>query len=220
MSVLDVGCGNGEIAAGLARAGRRVVAIDSSARAVGRARERGVSAREACFPAFEPAPGEAPFDAVLFSRSLHHIDDLPGSCARAAELLAPDGTVLVEDFAWELVDRPTAVWFYGQLRLVQALGLPLAEEWDLESEPLAAWRHRNEVEKQLHRGESMLAELDRHLAIESRTGIPHAYRWIARGLEDDPRGPEVAAAAHRLERELIEARAIVLLGMRIVARKR
>ncbi len=218
--LLDVGCGGGEIAAGLAREGRQVVAIDASAKAVARAQERGVPAREACFPAFEPAPGEAPFEAVLFSRSLHHVDDLPGVCARAAQLLAPGGTVLVEDFAWELVDRPTAVWFYGQLRLVQALGLPLADEWDLEGEPLTAWRHRNEVEKQLHRGESMLSELAEHLAIESRAGISHAYRWVARGLEGDPRGYPVASAALRLERELIESGAIVPLGFRLIARRK
>jgi hypothetical protein len=104
--ILEVGCGAGELAAALGARGHEVVAIDSSPEAVRQTRARGVDAREAVFPRFE-AP---PFDVVLFSRSLHHIEDLAGACVRAREIVQPGGFVLVEDWRWNEMDRATAEW--------------------------------------------------------------------------------------------------------------
>ncbi|MGH7719803.1 MAG: class I SAM-dependent methyltransferase, partial [Gemmatimonadaceae bacterium] len=94
--LLEVGCGAGELAARLGSHGFTVVAIDSDADAVHAARDRGVDARVARWPEHD----DAPFDAVLFTRSLHHLQPLPPAVARARELLAPSGVVIVEDFAF------------------------------------------------------------------------------------------------------------------------
>ncbi len=67
--LLEVGCGNGALAAALQADGHTLVALDADAEAVAEARRRGVDARHAAWPDFE----NAPFDAVLFTRSLHHL---------------------------------------------------------------------------------------------------------------------------------------------------
>src|SRR5262245_42490252 len=86
LRVLEVGCGPGRLAQALAARGHRVVAIDSSEEAIAATRARGIDARFARFPAFED---DELFDAVLFTRSLHHIPPLPAVVAKAHELLRP-----------------------------------------------------------------------------------------------------------------------------------
>jgi hypothetical protein len=153
-------------------------------------------------------------------RVLHHVDALEEVCARAAQLLVPGGALLVEDFAWEDVDRATASWLYDLLRLADARGVLPAGEWDLERDPLAAWRLRNTREHALHPGGALLAALAARLDLERVESVPYAYRWLARFHADDPRGQELAAAVLAQERELIHAGAIVGIGLRVVARRR
>jgi 2-polyprenyl-3-methyl-5-hydroxy-6-metoxy-1,4-benzoquinol methylase len=64
-SILEVGCGAGELAACLSKDGYSIVAIDSDCDSVAAARRLGVNARVATWPDF--ASGQ--FDAVLFTRS-------------------------------------------------------------------------------------------------------------------------------------------------------
>jgi 2-polyprenyl-3-methyl-5-hydroxy-6-metoxy-1,4-benzoquinol methylase len=71
--LLEVGCGSGELAARLHQEGHHVIALDSDAAVIEQARQLGIDARVAVWPDFE----EASFDAILFTRSLHHITDLP-----------------------------------------------------------------------------------------------------------------------------------------------
>src|SRR5262249_26118962 len=77
--ILDVGCGNGELARALERAGYAVLAIDIDPAAVAAAIAHGVNATEADMADFDADP----FDAVLFSLSLHHMDRLTEALARA-----------------------------------------------------------------------------------------------------------------------------------------
>ena len=84
--ILEIGCGDGELALHLG-----AVALDSSPDAVDLARARGVDARLATWP----CDIDGPFDAVLFSRSLHHITPLDEAVARI-----PAPLVLIEDFSF------------------------------------------------------------------------------------------------------------------------
>src|SRR5690242_15587961 len=105
--ILEVGCGTGELAARLSRDGHAVIAIDSDPDSIAAARQLGVDARVATWPDFDAQR----FDAVLFTRSLHHIHPLAQSVTRAANSLADDGRVIVEDFAYEVADEKTLRWF-------------------------------------------------------------------------------------------------------------
>ena len=97
MRVLDVGCGDGLLAAKLAAAGCRPTGLEPDAAAFARAAARlgGVPAAtvQMCdFLSFD-APAQS-FDAVLFVASLHHMNART-ALRKARTLLAPDGVLLV-----------------------------------------------------------------------------------------------------------------------------
>ena len=75
--VLEVGCGAGELAQALARAGHSVTAIDPRA-------PEGPSFRRVRIEEFS-APG--PFDYVVASQSLHHVDELSSPSAPPVPIL-------------------------------------------------------------------------------------------------------------------------------------
>jgi 2-polyprenyl-3-methyl-5-hydroxy-6-metoxy-1,4-benzoquinol methylase len=97
--VLDVGCGNGELAYLLAAAGHSVTGIDPSASCIAeaRARESGEDVRFAR-ASFESYGAGKSFDAIVFVASLHHMD-MERTLARAKELLAPGGVIAVVGLA-------------------------------------------------------------------------------------------------------------------------
>src|SRR5262249_7764976 len=117
--ILEVGCGEGAVAARLKLNGHEVIAIDSDSKAIARARERGLDAIVASWPDFD-AP---PFDVVLFTRSLHHIKPLREAVTRARQVLKSGGRVLVEDFAFEEMDTHCHDWLYSHLARLDAAGL-------------------------------------------------------------------------------------------------
>jgi SAM-dependent methyltransferase len=102
--VLEVGCGGGDLARGVARLGYQVDAIDPEA-PVG-AIFHAVSLEEFSDP--------GPFDAVLANLALHHIPDLGGALAKIRRLLRPGGRLIVNEHAWDRLDEPTARWYLEQ----------------------------------------------------------------------------------------------------------
>jgi 2-polyprenyl-3-methyl-5-hydroxy-6-metoxy-1,4-benzoquinol methylase len=94
--VVDVGCGDGGIAASLAILGYEVQALDSDPAAVRSARERGVDAQASTWLDFVPSDHAA----LLFIRVLHHAGDSSRTLGHAFDVLPAGGSVLVEDFAF------------------------------------------------------------------------------------------------------------------------
>lgn len=101
-SVLELGCGTGEDAIWLARAGHRVVAIDASAEMIRVARLKAVAAGCAdriefqclSMEALASMPGESRFDAVVSNfGAINCVRDMPSLVAALASRLAP-GAVL------------------------------------------------------------------------------------------------------------------------------
>jgi SAM-dependent methyltransferase len=99
--LLEVGCGRGDLARALARAGHRVVGIDPAAPA-------GELFRATTLEDFAD-PG--PFDAVVASLALHHIADLPGALDKIVALLRPAGRLILNEHAADRFDEPTARWY-------------------------------------------------------------------------------------------------------------
>jgi SAM-dependent methyltransferase len=179
--VLEIGCGDGELALALAAAGHDVVAIDPEAPA-------GAVFRRVTLEEFEAS---APFDAAVASLSLHHVADLEAAVDRVAALLVPERTFVVNEFAWERLDGRAAGWAAERLGDVDA---PAVEaQWERE--------HR-----ELHTGRAVLAALERRFdrlsfdwgpyiarmlrlpeaeadearAIAAGTLAPVGFRWIGR----------------------------------------
>jgi SAM-dependent methyltransferase len=99
--VLDVGCGDGDLARALASAGFDVLGIDPQA-------PDGEIFRR--IP-IEELGDAGPFDAVVATYSLHHMENLEAAVGRIARQLAPGGRLIVEEFGWDRVDAPTAEWY-------------------------------------------------------------------------------------------------------------
>jgi 2-polyprenyl-3-methyl-5-hydroxy-6-metoxy-1,4-benzoquinol methylase len=103
--VLDVGCGDGFLAARLARRVPDVTALDLDAPVLQRAQTRFVTApirwlhgdimTEAGLGAFD---GFVAFDAVVCNAALHHVADTRAALERLARLVAPGGTLAVVTF--------------------------------------------------------------------------------------------------------------------------
>ena len=125
--VVEIGCGAGEVAAMLIADGLQVVALDADGEAVAAARNAGVDARRVSWPA---DLGET-FDAVLFTRSLHHVHDLDGSIAAARPALAPGGRLIIEDFRAEGASDRSASWYTSLAELLAATGLVDADRGEL-----------------------------------------------------------------------------------------
>src|SRR5438105_14440908 len=68
--VLEVGCGEGQVAYELLQRGYSVTGLDSDSEAIARAQAHGVRAVVASWPKFDSSVS---FDAIAFTRSLHLI---------------------------------------------------------------------------------------------------------------------------------------------------
>ena len=93
-SVLEVGCGWGELAEWVGReTGAEVTAIDLSPRMVELAREGGVAARVADVQDLPFADGE--FDVAIAAWMLYHVPDLDRAVSELARVLRPGGRLVV-----------------------------------------------------------------------------------------------------------------------------
>jgi SAM-dependent methyltransferase len=214
--ILEVGCGTGELAARLSQEGHAVIAIDSDPKSVAAARRLGIDARVATWPDFN----DGRFDALLFTRSLHHIHPLAESVSHAADNLEYGSRVIVEDFAYESADEKTLRWFASTIRLLEATAsLSVTDEF-LErvlskTETLEAWRANHDVE--LHTASAIEAELEKLFSSVVRKNAAYYFRYIANAMPDTEKRDAIIQALTEQEEALAAAGSIMPLGRRFVA---
>ena len=186
--VLEVGCGHGLLARALDDLRYLVVAIDPAA------------PEGAIFQAvsLEEFADPGPFDAVVASRSLHHIHDLPGGLSKLHRLLAPEGRLIVVEHAFERLDEPTAGWYLEKRRAKgphapSSLQACLAE-WEAD--------HAG-----LHSYTAMRRELDLRFTERWFAWTPSLYLELGEALKQE-------------ERTLIEAGSIEATGFQYVGVQR
>ncbi len=220
LRILEVGCGNGELALRLQSLGFQVTAIDSSAEAVQQAKQLGIDARLVEWPDFD----EKPFDAILFTRSLHHIHPLPESLKQAKSLLRQSGQVIVEDFAFDEVTRSTVEWFYSELSLLDTCDKLNLEEDSFPKNLLLGggdfqlwWQDHD---RDLNPAPVMLTQLRDEFQPIIETSAPYLYRYTCPLLEVSDKGYEIAVRLLEAEKRMADVGAIDLIGRRFVGRKR
>ena len=187
--MLEVGCGEGELARVVAAAGYDVTAIDPGA-------PEGPIFRRIKLEELEP--GEQ-FDAVVASRSLHHIFDLDAALDRVVEVLRPDGRFILDEFGWDRLDGPTGDWYDRQRRILVAVG------GDDGRPSASAWRDHHAGN---HTYEDMRRGLDARFDPTTFEWVPYLHRYLG------------GVATEELERSLIDAGAINALGFRFVGMPR
>src|SRR5215813_2083084 len=234
LRVLEVGCGPGHLAARLLSEGFELTAIDSSEEQVALARENGIAARTCDFLSFE---GEG-FDALLFTRSLHHIAPLPDAMQKIRDLLKPGGWILADDFAHEEMNRATAAWFWDLQAVLEVSGTldpdvprrhnrgpgrygqhphhgPTA---DPSADPLERWRERHVHEPPLHTAEAMLTAVKGAFALVAQHRVPYLHRYFSDRVPDSEEGRGLFLRIRELETLRIAQRLLVPIGLRWVAR--
>jgi SAM-dependent methyltransferase len=219
--VLEVGCGRGLLAVRLAQAGHDVTAIDVRLPPPG---ERPAHPRLALVEADLRTFVAPPFDAIAFTASLHHIAPLGRALDRAVALLAPGGTLVVDDFDLEAPDLTTLRWYYDLQEVLAAAGLYDAAHLDgaAAQDPLDRWRAGHEPhhpdEAPLHAGDAMLAAIRaRFLDVQVARG-PYLWRRVARHATGE-RARAIGAALHAAEERGIVAGTLCAVGLRVVARR-
>lgn len=93
-SILDLGCGDGQLTERIAATGARVIGVDLSPEMIAAARSRGIDAREASAELL-PFPDGA-FDAVFSNAVLHWVRNQDAMMAEVRRVLSPGGRFVAE----------------------------------------------------------------------------------------------------------------------------
>ena len=194
--VLELGCGPlGGFVPSLLANGYEAIGVDRNA-------PSGERYRQVDFEHLAPAE---PVDAIVASRSLHHVGDLRDVIGRVAVALRPGGSIVVAEWAWERFDVATAQWCFerlgdadpadpGWLHRRRRGWLDSDLPWDAYFEGWAGGHG-------LHRAGAILAELGRCFETATCTYGPYFFADLADFAEDD-------------ERTAIESGAIRATGIR------
>ena len=164
--VLEVGAGEGELAATLREAGYDVLAVDPAGERPGVV---AVALHEV-----DEAAGS--FDAAVAVLSLHHVEPLPQSCRRLGELVRQGGRLIVDEFDVERFDESAARWWLSQRR---ARG---EDEHHTDAATLVS-----DLRGHLHPVARLRGELAPWFAVGEFVPGPYLHRW---GLAPELRAPE------------------------------
>jgi SAM-dependent methyltransferase len=178
-SVLEIGCGPlGGFVPRMAEQGYEAAGIDRNA-------PDAPGYHQLDFEHHDPP---LPVDAIVASRSLHHVGDVGDVIARAAATLRPGGTIVVAEWAWGRFDEQTARWCFdrldapedepGWLHRRRDGWLASGEAWDAY---FTAWTRTHELQS----ADLILRELDRHFERALCEYAPYFFADLGGTSEDD-----------------------------------
>ena len=134
---------------------------------------------------FEQAELPAEADALVASASLHHVADPAEVLDRVAATLAPGGTVVVVEWAWEDFDEPTAEWSFRRLGSEEGWLRRRRHEWLGSGEPWSTYLQGWAREEGLHEAQTLLALLDERFGRRQLSRGPYLFADLASTSSED-----------------------------------
>ena len=160
--VLEIGAGDGELAAALRQHRYAVTAIDP------RAEDADGVERTALIDA------DGRYDAAIAVVSLHHVEPLAESCGRLAELVEPGGVLAIDELDIRRYDERATSWWLHQRR---AAGF----EDDHTPESILEGMRGH-----IHALDDVLAALAPHFSLGEPVRGPYLHRWhLPPGLREN-----------------------------------
>lgn len=132
----------------------------------------------------------------MASRSLHHLFDLETALDKVAALLGPGGRVILNEFAKERLEGPTAEWYYERRLALAAAGGTEA--------PGSFAECLDDEHADIHGYSEMRVALDRRFRELSLTWVPYLH------------GELEGVVTQAEEEDLIAAGAIRATGFRYI----
>lgn len=220
-TLLEVGCGDGSVAAALASRGYRVTALDESLTlgAAAAAASSAVTWVESNFLFYKGPSDGARFDSIVFTRSLHHVAPLDRALDRAAALLRPGGRLVAEEFAYDRVTLPTARWWYDVESILVAAGLLAPPDPALAAirNPLGRWKQEHAHDPPLPMGHDMLSAVRERFESGPAEEAPYLYRYAHDRAVTGAAAERAVRQLFEVESRLVRERDIAAAGLRIVA---
>ena len=196
--VLEVGAGDGTLAAALREAGYEVRAIDPAG---------GPGVQAVALAELEAAAEE--FDAAVAVLSLHHVEPLAASCARLAQVLRPGARLVVDELDADRVDARAAAWWLARrAAAAAAVGAHAAGEGAHAHAALTPDGVVADLRAHVHPLARVLEALHPWFALGEPVRGPYLHRWhLPPGLRE-------------AEEALIAAGALPATGARLVGIRR
>ena len=230
LRVLEVGCGPGVLAQRLIRDGVQLTAIDVSEEQVAEARARGVPAIVSDFLALDGRP----FDAVLFTRSLHHIAPLEAGIATIRSLVRRGGLVVADEFAHDEIDAVTAAWFWDLQAVLERCGALAPDvprrnhghgghrgrrqhEGPPPTDPVERWHERHRHEPPLHGARTLISALGEAFQLREQDRCSYLHRYFSDRVDPGEAGTRLFLQVRELEHLRLGQRLLVPIGLRLVA---
>ena len=216
--IAEIGAGDGVVADRLRNDGFDVVAIDGNPGTAQAATEQGREVLHADWRTWDGG-GRAPFAALLFTRSLHHIEPIEQATEQMVRL-APGGLVIADEFGYELVDPSGAQLLIDGQAIADAAGVGTKDGMAVD-DPAEAWTRRMSVDHEVTPSDRLLSAIEAVADIEQQISGRFIARMITHGL--DPAHPQAAAVRDlvlAIEDSRIAAGTTAAAGLRIVARLR
>jgi SAM-dependent methyltransferase len=179
-SVLEIGCGPvGGFVPALRQSGYEAVGIDREA-------PDAPGFERTDFEHWEPAQ---PVDAIVASRSLHHVSDVEQVLDRAVLALRPGGAIVVLEWAWERFDEATARWCFARLDPSPAEEPGWLQRrrdgWLASGETWPAYFQAWAAQHGLQRSDHVLAALDARFERTLCDYAPYFFADLGDGSEQD-----------------------------------
>ncbi|CAO3598965.1 unnamed protein product [Absidia cylindrospora] len=125
LRVLEVGCGPGDFAHMLKNHYQEKIdltAIDPSECAIKEAQNKNIDVafHNKGILDWQPSQPDTTYDVVIFTKSLHHCDELEKCVQHAYDLLAKGGFLLVEELQLDNMDPVSINWMFDRMDLLTA----------------------------------------------------------------------------------------------------